>query len=274
MLEGWVELEIIISPLIFVIYRVYSNHMKTSDSSVGTARLTLSLLRSPSKFRHYAQKPQYGLKWHKVYLSSWVINEKNKVPLFFPILTLPVKKTGGGANLAIHKKQWWNDMRYCVAIDKLIMLIFRERMQKHWIKNLKNWLNYGYLKKFLRSAQKNCCRTKRHTIWSKLNIFAYSFLPDILSLFSLGPKLNTKIGSHTTTTHHHKELLDQQYISCYWPDFDETLKVSSWEDLKQIPTVRLTFVQATFVLATFVHVGNISAATDPILTKLLGFNIF
>ena len=105
MLEGWVELEIIISPLIFVIYRVYSNHMKTSDSSVGTARLTLSLLRSPSKFRHYAQKPQYGLKWHKVYLSSWVINEKNKVPLFFPILTLPVKKTGGGANLAIHKKQ-------------------------------------------------------------------------------------------------------------------------------------------------------------------------
>ena len=37
MLEGWVELEIIISPLIFVIYRVYRNHKNTSDSSVGTA---------------------------------------------------------------------------------------------------------------------------------------------------------------------------------------------------------------------------------------------
>ena len=30
----------------------------------------------------------------------------------------------------------------------------------------------------------------------------------------------------------------------------------------------MTFVQATFVLATFVHIRNISAATDPILTKL------
>ena len=31
-------------------------------------------------------------------------------------------------------------------------------------------------------------------------------------LFSLRPKLNTKIGLHT---HHPKELLDQQYLSCY-----------------------------------------------------------
>ena len=77
-------------------------------------------------------------------------------------------------------------------------------------------------------------------------------------LFSLGPKLNTKIGLHTTTTTTHKELLDQQYLSCYWPDFDETLKVGSWEHQEQIPTARLTFVQVTFVLATFAHVGNIS----------------
>ena len=61
----------------------------------------------------------------------------------------------------------------------------------------------------------------------------------------------------------------QKYLNCYWPDFDETLKVGSWEDLKQIPTVRLTFIQATFV-----HVGNISAVTDPILTKLLGIQHF
>ena len=33
-------------------------------------------------------------------------------------------------------------------------------------------------------------------------------------LFSLGPKLNTKIGLHITTTTH-QEHLDQQYLSCY-----------------------------------------------------------
>ena len=54
-----------------------------------------------------------------------------------------------------------------------------------------------------------------------------------------------------------KELLDEQYLSCYRPVFDQILKVGSWEHQEQILTVRLTFVQATFVLETFVHVGNI-----------------
>ena len=35
----------------------------------------------------------------------------------------------------------------------------------------------------------------------------------------------------------------------------------------------VTLVQATFVLATFVHIRNISAVTDQILTKLFGPNI-
>ena len=35
-----------------------------------------------------------------------------------------------------------------------------------------------------------------------------------------------------------------------------------------MPTVMVTIVQATFVLATFVHIRNISAVTDLILTKL------
>ena len=60
----------------------------------------------------------------------------------------------------------------------------------------------------------------------------------------------------------------QEYLSCYWPDFDETLQVGSWKHLEQIPTVRVTFVHATFVLATFVHVRNISAVSNQILTKL------
>ena len=60
----------------------------------------------------------------------------------------------------------------------------------------------------------------------------------------------------------------QEYFSCYWPNFDETLKVGSCERQEQIPTVMVTFVQATFVLATFVHIRNISGVTDPILMKL------
>ena len=60
----------------------------------------------------------------------------------------------------------------------------------------------------------------------------------------------------------------QEYVNCYWPDFDETLKVGSREHLEQIPTVTGTFVQVTFVQVTFIHIKNISAVTDPILMKL------
>ena len=59
-----------------------------------------------------------------------------------------------------------------------------------------------------------------------------------------------------------------QYLSCFRSDFEETLKVGSWEPLKHIPTVTVTNVHATFVLATFVHNINILAVTVPILTKL------
>ena len=73
-----------------------------------------------------------------------------------------------------------------------------------------------------------------------------------------------------TLDHHHppKETQCQQYLSCYGPDFDKTLKEGSWEHLKQNLTFTVTFVQATFVLETFVHIRNISAVTDPILIKL------
>ena len=66
----------------------------------------------------------------------------------------------------------------------------------------------------------------------------------------------------------------RQHLSCYRPDFDQTLKVASWEHLEQIPTVMVTFAQATFVLATFVHIRNISAVTDLILIKLYLMFVF
>ena len=86
-------------------------------------------------------------------------------------------------------------------------------------------------------------------------------------------KLNTKIGLHThhqPTTHHPPTIqtLRQQYLSCYWPDWDQTLNKGSWELIQQITTVTTTFVQATFVLGTFVHISNISAVTGPIWIKL------
>ena len=58
-----------------------------------------------------------------------------------------------------------------------------------------------------------------------------------------------------------------RYLSCYWPDFNQTVMVGSWDPLEQIPTVILTFVQATVVLATIVHIRNTSAVTSSTLTK-------
>ena len=83
------------------------------------------------------------------------------------------------------------------------------------------------------------------------------------------PYLNIRLGLTikwlcTTTT----ETQCQQYLSCYWPDFDETLKVGSWEHLEQFATVTVTFVQSTFVLAAFVHI-RISGYC-PMLIKLFG----
>ena len=66
----------------------------------------------------------------------------------------------------------------------------------------------------------------------------------------------------------------QEYLSCYWPDLDLTLKVPetifnkfhlSWWHLSR---------QHIYVLATFVHISNISAVIDPFLTKLFVHNIF
>ena len=60
----------------------------------------------------------------------------------------------------------------------------------------------------------------------------------------------------------------KEYLSSYWPDYDQTLKVDSWDPLELIPTVMAPFDQVSFVLATFFHIRNFSAVTDPILTKV------
>ena len=73
---------------------------------------------------------------------------------------------------------------------------------------------------------------------------------------------------HLSLRHLSISAIYQQYLSCYWFDFDQILNVGSRDLYEHIPTVTMTSVQAIFVLATFVHIRNISAVTDPILTKL------
>ena len=57
--------------------------------------------------------------------------------------------------------------------------------------------------------------------------------------------LDMKITLHTY--HPTTQTKGQQYLSCYGPDLDETLKVGSWEHLEKFPPV----------MATFVHLRNI-----------------
>ena len=50
-------------------------------------------------------------------------------------------------------------------------------------------------------------------------------------------KLNTKIGLHTTNhppTPTTTQTLRQQYLSCYWPDLDQTLNKGFWQYILQI----------------------------------------
>ena len=60
----------------------------------------------------------------------------------------------------------------------------------------------------------------------------------------------------------------QEYLSSYWSDFHQTLKVGSWDHIYEMPTFMVTFVQATYALVTFVYIRNISDVTCSILTKL------
>ena len=146
--------------------------------------------------------------------------------------------------------------------------------------------NFFILQSFLCVNSKNYesyYRSEKLRVWTILNdliciehfLYLYQYILVCLDLLSNPQRnLNTRLGLTRKwlcippTPPHPTETQCQQYLSCYWPDVDETLKVGSCEHLEQIPTVRVTFVHATFVLATYVHIRNISAVTDPILMKL------
>ena len=65
--------------------------------------------------------------------------------------------------------------------------------------------------------------------------FSLRYNSNILILSKPQPNLNTRLGLTTKwlcTPHPLTETQCQQYLSCYWPDFDETSNVDSWEHLE------------------------------------------
>ena len=118
--------------------------------------------------------------------------------------------------------------------------------------------------------------SRQHLSWGHLSISAISQL--LLARF--GSNFRQRVlGTYTTDYNFHHDICPgkicpgdicpyQQYLSCYWPNLDQTLNNGSWEHNQQITTVTTTFVQATFVLETFDHISNISAVTGPIWIKL------
>ena len=113
--------------------------------------------------------------------------------------------------------------------------------------------------------------SRQHLSWGHLSKSAIS--QRLLARF--GSNLKQRVlGTYTTNYNCHHDICPgnicpgnicpyQQYLSSYWPNFDQTLHKGSREHIQQITTVTTTFVQATFVQGTFVHISNISAVTDP-----------
>merc|ERR1711942_291781 len=108
--------------------------------------------------------------------------------------------------------------------------------------------------------------SRQHLSWGYLSISAITQL----LLARIGSNFKQRVLVTNTTDYNcHHDICPgnicagdicpyQQYLSCYWPDFDQTLNKGSWEHIQQITTVATTFDQ----------VSNISAVTGPILIKL------
>ena len=95
--------------------------------------------------------------------------------------------------------------------------------------------------------------TTFHVIYSSQSGFGQSTGKDVSGHYKRHYCPNPNLTSTQRT-----ETQCQQYLSCYSPDFDETLKVGSCEYLEQIPTVKVTFAHTTFVLVIYMSILGIS----------------
>ena len=106
------------------------------------------------------------------------------------------------------------------------------------------------------------CRTLLCTLYRVFHNSIHRLLPHLQSCCQTSV-LSLKTWSWlcftpVTTTRTRRTRTPTKYLSCYWPDFDQTLNVGTWEPLEQIPTVTVTFVHATFVLVTYISISGIS----------------
>ena len=101
------------------------------------------------------------------------------------------------------------------------------------------------------------------------NIRIFKYIRVSLKGRHLWPSVNCQDDICPGNTCPSNICLYQEYLSCHWPDFDQTLKVGSLDHLEQISTVSVIFGKLTFVLTTLVHIRNISAVTDQ--TLKIGF---
>ena len=91
----------------------------------------------------------------------------------------------------------------------------------------------------------------QHLSWRHLSISAISQL----LLARLWPNFKDRfLGPFLTYSNCHYDIFSgnicpcdicpyQEYLSCHWPDFDQTLKVGPWDHLKHIPTVTVKFMK-------------------------------
>ena len=56
----------------------------------------------------------------------------------------------------------------------------------------------------------------------------------------------------------HQKIQYQQYLCCYWPNFDHTLKIVFLEHIEQIPIVKVTFIQEQIVSHTRIQAQGLS----------------
>ena len=65
-------------------------------------------------------------------------------------------------------------------------------------------------------------------------------------------------SDHIPPTHppYQQLMFRQQYLSCYWPDLDQTLNKGSWEHIQQKTTVQISKLNTfdfSLVVAFIVH---------------------
>ena len=111
-------------------------------------------------------------------------------------------------------------------------------------------------------------------LFCQIILFLYLLSKPRLNHYSTQPNITLSWVRHENDFAYHPiptpttQTQCYQYFSCYWPNFNETLNIGSWEHSEQVPPVTVTFVQKYLSWGYLSYIWNISDVTDPMLTKL------